>query len=581
MTDRALSTRRILVLDDTASIHEDFRKALTAPVVDAGLAESESLLFGTPTGSKGVWPEFDLVFALQGEEGCRLAEQAVIDQRPFAVAFVDMRMPPGWDGVETIERLWQIDPRIQTVVCTAYSDYTWDQVVVRLGISDRLLIVKKPFDNAEVLQLATALAEKWILTGEAQLRMGDLERMVEERTAELRVTEERLRRSEKLEAIGRLAGGVAHDFNNLLAAIRMYAEFLRENTATDDIRRQDVDGIVETTDRATELTRQLLAIGQTQLIRPRVVDLGAMVTNVVPMLQRLIPSRIALTISLTPTQRRVMIDPAQVDQVVMNLVLNSRDAISGSGSITIEVREATLDADSSPTPDGLPPGDYVTLQVADTGSGIGGEVASQLFDPFFTTKAVGVGTGLGLSTAYGIIKQAGGGMAFTSTPGVGTTFCVYLPVTDAPESAPDVSDTAGPGAGTETILLVDDELVLRTVTRRLLERQGYCVVEAANGAEAQQKFDENPAAFSLILTDVVMPDMDGPTFVETLMRKHGPVRVIFMSGYTEDAATRILLASPNTAFLLKPFENTQLLGMMRTVLGRPAGDFAGDRSSVT
>ncbi|NOT07023.1 MAG: response regulator [Gemmatimonadales bacterium] len=569
--------RRILILDDTASIHDDFRKALTTPEVDADMAATESLLFGESKATAVVqWPVFDLTFASQGQEGCRLAEEARRDGRPFAVAFVDMRMPPGWDGVETIEKLWSIDPEINVVVCTAYSDYSWDEMVARLGISDRLLILKKPFDNAEVLQLAAALTDKWVLAGQARLRMDELERMVEERTAELRASEEKVRRSERLEAIGKLAGAIAHDFNNLLLAIKMYAQFLRDGTEEGDVRLTDVEGIVATADRAAQLTGQLLAIGRAQVLRARVIDLGRAVSGLGPMLRRLLPPEITLTLTISPSSRRVKIDPTQIEQIVMNLVLNSRDAIEGAGTISIDLQEVQLDKAAAALADDLPPGRYELIQIADTGPGVPAEIKDRIFEPFFTTKGSSVGSGLGLSTTYGIVKQNGGGITFVTAPGEGTTFQVYLPTLDEAET--DSMDSRDPmlRGGSETILLADDDPHVLGVTARLLERQGYRVLQAVNGREALEIYQGDPGAIDLILSDVVMPELNGPRFVELALQKGGQTRVIFLSGYADDEATRRLLASPNTAFLLKPFMPERLVQLVRDVLdGEPRGVASG------
>jgi len=381
--------------------------------------------------------------------------------------------------------------------------------------------------------------------------------------------EERLGRAQRLEAIGRLAGGVAHDFNNLLTAIKGHAELMLEEIAANDPAHDDLIEIRRAADRAAELTRQLLAFSRQQVMQPRVMDLNAAVLSIEAMVGRLIGEDIEFRTSLAPDLAAVRADPGQIEQVLMNLVVNARDAMPTGGTLLIETANAYLDEEYVRRHAGvLEPGAYVLLTVSDTGIGMSREVQEKIFEPFFTTKEPGKGTGLGLASVYGIVKQSGGHIWVYSEPGKGTTFKVYLPHADTVrDEAPVRTAPAGeiPG-GRETVLVVEDEQVVRATVRRALQRHGYAVLEAANGTEALRinALYEDP--IHILVTDVVMPEMSGRELASRLCTVRPEMRVLYTSGYTEDAIVRRGFLEPGIHFLEKPFTAEALARKVRDVL---------------
>jgi PAS domain S-box-containing protein len=378
--------------------------------------------------------------------------------------------------------------------------------------------------------------------------------------------EAQLRQAQKMEAVGRLAGGVAHDFNNLLTVIQTNAFFLLEDIESSDPRRQDVLQIRAAGERAAGLTRQLLAYSRQQLLQPRVVDVNRKVENVVAMLRRVIGEDIILETDLSPTVWPVFADPGQLEQVLMNLAVNARDAMPGGGTLRLRTAAVKIDAAGARAHPGLVPGQYTSLVVEDTGVGISPDVLPQIFEPFFTTKGTGMGTGLGLSTVYGIVRQSEGHIHVESAPGKGSRFTVLLP--GHVEAGGEASNTAvaTPPRGSERILLVEDELPVRTAVRRMLERLGYKVLEAASGAEALGILDTSLKRIDLVLTDVVMPDVDGRVLAECVAKGLRPPHVLYMSGYTDDDILRRGLTFPGTALLQKPFTSEALAHAVREVL---------------
>ncbi|HEV8266253.1 MAG TPA: response regulator [Gemmatimonadales bacterium] len=388
---------------------------------------------------------------------------------------------------------------------------------------------------------------------------------------ERRSLEEQVIQAQKMEAVGRLAGGVAHDFNNILTAITGYTDLLLADLPADDPRRADVDEIHRAAQRAAALTQQLLAFSRRQVMQPRVLELNALVGDIEKMLRRLIGEDIALTTVLEPEAGNVRADPNQLQQVLLNLAVNARDAMPGGGRLTIETRSAQLDASYASEHRSVAPGRYALLAVSDTGVGMTEATRSRLFEPFFTTKEMGKGTGLGLATVYGIVKQSGGHIWVYSEPDHGTTFKIYLPRVDEPAEPLEMLVAASPERldGTETILLVEDETAVRAVARLLLERQGYTVLEAPNGPAALALLDAGAVGVDLLLTDVVMPGMSGRALAERVTALWPGVRVIFTSGYTDDAIVRHGVLEPGLDYLQKPYRPDGLLRKVREVLDRP------------
>jgi signal transduction histidine kinase/CheY-like chemotaxis protein len=382
--------------------------------------------------------------------------------------------------------------------------------------------------------------------------------------------EEQLVQLQKMEAIGRLAGGLAHDFNNLLTVIVGYSELLLSNLPPGHPLQRHVEAIHTAADHATALTCQLLAFSRKQMLQPKVLDLNTVVAHLEPMLQRLIGEDIRLVIELAPILGRVRADPGQLEQVILNLVVNGRDAMPQGGMLMLATMNVESDKPSPHHHAGMPPGSYVRLVVRDTGIGIDATTRAHLFEPFFTTKGPGQGTGLGLSTVYGIITQSGGHIAVDSEPGQGTTFTIDLPrVEEAIEmDSRDVAHTATLRGG-ETVLVVEDEASVRAITRAMLERHGYHVLEAGGGEEALRICERQEAPVQLLLTDVVMPEMSGPEVAQRLTRVHPEMKVLYMSGYTDDAIIRHGVRELGTVFLQKPFTSDSLARKVREVLDTP------------
>jgi len=564
-----IKNRRVLIIDDNRSIHDDFRKILcpgksTHSVLD--LAETE--LFGDVTSQKEQSP-FEVDSAYQGQEGATLVRNALEEGRPYAMAFVDVRMPPGWDGVETTQKIWEVDPEVQIVICTAYSDYSWEQMLERIGNDDRMVILKKPFDTVEALQLASALTEKWWLSRLSKQKIEELEKMVAVRTRGLRKANEELEaevverkqaelvlrgktafleaqinssvdailvvdsegrkilqnqrmidfwkippefadeksdeqrlqwcvnmarksdefaakvaylyshpneinqeeielkdgtildrysspvvgddgvyygriwafrdvterksieaqlfQSQKLETVGRLAGGVAHEFNSIMTSIIANSELLLEDLPAESALSKNASEIRDAADRAAALTRQLLAFGRKQVLQLEAVNLNGLLANMEDMLRHFMGGSVEVRLVAAPDLKEVYADAEQLKLVIMNMAINSRDAMPHDGKLLLQTENIIINDESVGRYPGIRPGAYVVLTVTDTGTGMSPEAKARVFEPFSSTKGIGGGSGLGLATCYGILKQSNGHITVDSEPGRGTTFKCYLP----------------------------------------------------------------------------------------------------------------------------------------------------------
>jgi PAS domain S-box-containing protein len=385
---------------------------------------------------------------------------------------------------------------------------------------------------------------------------------------ERRTLEEQYHQAQKMEAVGRLAGGVAHDFNNLLTAILGYCQLLLADLDPHDPRRADINEIHSAGESAARLTRQLLTFSRKQIIEPRLLDLNKVVTNMRGLLARLIGEDVKIVVNVRPDMAPVTADPGQMEQIVLNLAVNARDAMPNGGTLTIETANVDFGQHHTSRHCSVKPGSYVGLTVSDTGTGMTPEVQARLFEPFFTTKEVGKGTGLGLATVHGIVMRCGGSVDVYSEVGQGSSFKVYLPRgTTSPATNEAPRSVAGLRAADETVLVVEDADGLGDLAKRMLERQGYRVLLAPNAAEALRQFDQTPS-IDVILTDVIMPGGSGPELTRQLISQQPGLKVIYMSGYTEDAITHHGVLDPGIAFIHKPFTAETLGQKIREVLDR-------------
>jgi len=424
--------------------------------------------------------------------------------------------------------------------------------------------------NAMLGRIETDEAALLAAQRDLQAKVQDLEREVSEREeAEkaLKLSEEQLIQAQKMEAIGRLAGGVAHDFNNLLTVINGYSELLLGEMGKDDPLRPTIAEIRHAGERAAGLTRQLLAFGRKQMVAPRIIDLNAVIESTRAMLRRLIGEDIALEATLDPGVMRVMADPSQVDQLILNLAVNARDAMPQGGRLSIETANVTLRESPGRSPEILP-GPYVAIRVVDTGCGMDAGTMAHIFEPFFTTKEVGKGTGLGLSTVFGIVKQCGGHISVESAPGRGTAFQILLPAVEPADE--EVRRSSGTYrallGGSETVLLVEDEAPVRGMISKILSAAGYAVLKAHDGPSALAVADAHKARIHLILTDIVMPGMNGRSLVEALIARRPGIKALYMSGYSDDVISHQGLLEEGIPFISKPFRPSELASKVRSLL---------------
>ena len=578
-------TPRIIVIDDIPAIHQDFRKILgQRDVEDSELESLESAIFGIESQRQVASRGYDLTSAFSGEEGARLVREAIAEGRPFSTAIVDMRMPTGWDGIETIRQLWEVDPDLQILICTAYVDHTWPDIVAKFGHHDQLLILRKPFDAADVCQIAAAMTEKRRLTSWYKDTVSDLEGVIERKTetlrSELRRREELQQRLldrekqvgalQKMEAIGIFAGGVAHEFNNLLQIILTHTEFACEASNKNETLRSDLSNIRAAAERASSLTQQLLGFSDRKPLRCRDIDVNMIIRELADMASPLLGNRINLRSLLSQQPIVVSADPTEIQRVLLNCCINARDAMDGAGELTLRTESVDLDASDCESVQGLTPGQYASIQIEDNGKGIPEEFLGRVFDPYFTTKETGSSSGLGLSMVYGLVKQHAGLVRLDSTVGKGTQVEILLPVVTQiqQENEPAQTETRPDGnrqtTDSMTVLYVDDEESLRHAGQRILESAGYHVITARDGQEAIAIVENDHESIDLVLLDDVMPNLTGSKTFERIKHLRPDLPVVFCTAH--DPKDNSSPDAGATQVLYKPFAADQLLASVKQTL---------------
>ena len=569
---------RLLLIDDYHSIHDDFRKVL-CPAPAGDLDAAESLLLGEMEPAEER-PAFEIHSAFQGEEGVALLRAALDAGRPYAVAFVDVRMPPGINGMETATRLCEMDADLQVVICTAHSDFSWQEMNARLGHSGRLLILKKPFDAMELLQLACVLTEKWRLAQQTRVQMETVSALVEARTTELHATNEQLRaelahrelveaqllRRQRLESIGTLASGLAHNLNNMLSPILIGAPALLM-----DLPRETCEVIVRTIEtsaqRAAEIVRQLMTFSCGAEGERSPLNVGDLLRGMKVIATEIFPKKIGISVTLPDGLEQIEADPSQLQQVLMNLCINARDAMPEGGSLTIEAANFEVDENYASMKPEAHAGSYVVIRVSDTGLGIRREVLDRIFDPFFTTKMLGQASGLGLSTVAGIVRGHGGFINVSSHIGQGTTFELFLPslrTKCTPAASTPATDMLH-GQG-ELVLVVDDECSIREILTTVLTENGYQTLAAADGTEALSLYATHGREIKAVLTDVLMPFLDGAALSRALCKIDPNVKIVVSTGEAGEGQFAQLRSLGVKNFLTKPYSTVRLLGALREAM---------------
>jgi PAS domain S-box-containing protein len=533
---------------------------------------------GQPTGFRGI--ARDITERKQAEEALRTEKQrfeTLLENAPFGVIMIDKQGIFKYLNSKFIE-LFGYDlretPNGREWFRKAYPDPEYRHHVIETWIHDSN--ISEPGENVPRIFTATCKdgTKKTIRFITVQLGTGEYLMSCEDITLIQRAEEEKaalaeqLRQSQKMEAIGRLAGGIAHDFNNLLTVIRGYSQLSLMDLQENEKLRGNLEEIQKATQRASDLTHHLLAFGRRQIMEMKILDLNTLLKDLDKMLHRVIGEDIGLTYLLSDDIGKVRVDPGQMEQVILNLAVNAKDAMPSGGKLTIETSNAELDEAYAHAHIGSKPGRYVMMSVSDTGLGMSPEVKERAFEPFFTTKEKGKGTGLGLSTCYGIVKQSGGNIWAYSEPGRGTTFKIYLPRMDGSlKEAKEEDKVAEILKGTETILAVEDEIEVRKLVAEILKGQGYTVIEASNGEEAVKVARENVGKkIHLLLTDVVMPGMSGRELAAMLGLRHPSMKVLYMSGYTDNAIVHHGVLEEGVNYIQKPFTLDALARKVREVL---------------
>lgn len=556
----------LLLVDDDASIHADFARVLTGGVVRSALDTLEEDLFGAPPGESR--SGYLLSHAYQGLEAVDLVRASLQAAAPYAMAFIDARMPPGIDGVETIRRLWQIDASLHVVLCTAYTDYSWHDLSRLIGPTDRLLILKKPFDPLEVRQLASALSHKARLVRAQALRVARLDQLVDERTRELHYANEQLReeslrreetqralaRTQRMEALGRLTAGIAHEINNPLTIVRGNLDLLHELHEREDTK-QIIEDAIHSTDRIARIVHDVRLFASPQDFKTEPVDLVRVLDASISLLGKVFEHRATLVRQFQQVPRVLAIGP-RLEQVFVNLLGNALKAFPPSLERSPEVRLSLAVA-----------GPDVAIEVADNGEGILEDDLPRVFEPFFTTREIGQGSGLGLAVSSGIVASFGGRIEIRSRRGEGTVVRVLLPACPAAAEPPTgLPDQRGASRPCLEVLVIDDEPAMLHTMGRMLSKHRPTLCRSAAEALAVLATKQ----FDVIVCDVMMPHMDGMALFDHLRRASPSIadRMVFMTGGVFSDDTRAMLEALTGRWIEKPFSTRQLEDLLHACVER-------------
>jgi signal transduction histidine kinase len=583
--NKAQHQRKILVVDDNPDIHRDFRTILIPEKSTENLDLLEAEIFGSSRQTFRPLHKYLLSFALQGQQALEMVDTALAADDPFHLAFVDMRMPPGWNGLKTIERIWQSDPDIQIVLCTAYSDYSWEEIEERLYITDNLLILKKPFDVSEVAQMASTLTRKWILLKTSQLKLDELEKLVHERTQTLKQTnrrleeefeqrqqlEKRLIRSQKMEAIGTLAAGVAHDLNNILAGIVSYPDLLLQEVDPKSVIYRQLQLIQTTGYKAAAIVQDMLTLGRRAVISRDEIDLKSVLSDFLQSpewseIQGYHP-KVCIQTRVEPGCFYLVGSEVQLAKVLMNLVSNAAEAMPAGGTIAIKLCRRQLDKSFNGY-ESIPSGDYFVLSVMDNGDGIDQKDLEHIFEPFYTKKKMGrSGTGLGLAVVWGSVKDHNGYIDLKSSKKSGTCFDLYF--TDKGFGGivrPNGKTAQTPlVANTHHILVVDDVFEQREIAVKMLKTLGYDAKAVASG-EAALTYIEQYTVDLLLLDMVMNPGMDGLETYRQVLTINPEQKAIVVSGFSKTERVLETLALGASDFLNKPYRLQHLAEVVKAAL---------------
>jgi signal transduction histidine kinase len=583
--NKAQRQRKILVVDDNPDIHSDFETILKSEESTENLDQLEAEIFGSTRETISHAHEYLLSFALQGQQALEMVDAALAAHDPFHLAFVDMRMPPGWNGLESIEHIWKSDPDLQIVLCTAYSDFSWEEIEERLHRTDNLLILKKPFDVSEVAQMASTLTRKWILLKTAQLKQEELESLVDERTRELQQTNRQLEdeikerrrlqkqliRSQKMEAIGTLAAGVAHDLNNILAGIVSYPDLLLRQVDPGSMMYRQLQLIQKTGYKAAAIVQDMLTLGRRAVTSQDEVDLETVVQDFLQSPEwcktRSHHPKVRVQTRIESGLFCLVGSEVQLTKALMNLVSNAAEAMPGGGTVTIGLRRCNLE-ESFAGYEPIDPGDYIVLSVADTGNGIDIQDMEHIFEPFYTKKKMGCsGTGLGLAVVWGTVRDHKGFIDLVSSNEKGTRFDLYFPDTGITCIGRPEEETAHTpmAANTRRILVVDDVVEQREIAVEMLKTLGY-EAEAVESGEAALAYLEQHGVDLLLLDMVMDPGMDGLETFRRVLTVNPGQKAIIASGFSKSERVLEALALGASHFLNKPYRLQHLAEAVKTAL---------------